>query len=116
LSAMFDKARRTIEKFRGRKMLFKGDGAHARPFQVDIGWDPSLEPALGGSVVIDGRAPIPHQFFGLKSIALTTAATLALCSAIELANSFGPPMLTIWPVVSSRSLMLPSAVTSRTSA
>jgi hypothetical protein len=30
LSAIFDKMRRTIEKFRGRKMLFKRDGAHAR--------------------------------------------------------------------------------------
>ena len=44
-----------------------------------------------GSVTMD--APPAHQFFGLKSMALTTAATLALCSAIELANSFGPPML-----------------------
>src|ERR1700737_2426659 len=71
---------------------------------------------LGWGPVTHDRTRQPHQFFGLKSIAFTTAATLALCSAIELANSFGPPILTIWPVVSSRSLILLSAVTSRTSA
>ena len=33
---------------------------------------------------------LPHQFFGLKPIALTTAATLALCSAIELQCFYRP--------------------------
>ena len=38
-----------------------------------------------------GRMRLPHQFFGLKSIALTTAATLALCG--DRACKF------LWPAV-----------------
>ena len=38
-----------------------------------------------------GTMRLPHQFFGLKSIALTTAATLALCG--DRACKF------LWPAV-----------------
>src|SRR5580692_11825835 len=34
--AVFDKTRRSIEKFRGRKMLFESNGAHTRP--SDLYW------------------------------------------------------------------------------
>ena len=37
------------------------------------------------------RVSFRPQFFGLKSIAFATAATLARCSSMESANSFGPP-------------------------
>src|SRR5262245_48590698 len=63
-----------------------------------------------------GHGAPGRYFVALKSMALTTAATLACCSAMESANSRGPPTLRTWPVAFSRSPMLPSAAAARTSA